>query len=105
MSRRCGACGVHHFSPYYLDVEEDREVFVEIVGQLLLELPLAEPQRSVDALEQHVPAICVRSLGCVGVLKDWLLDGLRVALQEGREVVDWSAPNRSGLRDLRSAAY
>ena len=87
---------VHHFRPYYLDVEEDREVLAEIVGQLLLELPLPEPQRSVDALEQHVPAICVRSMGCVGVLKDWLLDGLRVALQEGREVVDWSALTAPG---------
>ena len=87
---------VHHFRPYYLDAEADREAFAGIVGQLLLELPLPEPRRSLEALEPHLRAICVRSLGCVGVLKDWFADGLRTALQKGRDVVDWSALTAPG---------
>ena len=64
---------------------------IRIVGELLLALPLPEFGRPLKALELHILAICVRSLGCVRVLKDWLADGLWTVVEEAREVLDWSA--------------
>ena len=64
---------------------------IRIVGELLLALPLPEFGQPLRALELHILAICVRSLGCVGVLKDWLADGLWTVVEEVREVLDWSA--------------
>ena len=72
-------------------LEGDREAFIRIVGKLLLALPLLELGPSLKTLELLLRAICVRSLGCVGVLKDRLADGLWTVVEERKEVLDWSA--------------
>ena len=92
---------VHHFRPYFLDMAEDREAFVQILGELLLALPLPDPGRSLRALEPHLRAICVRSLGCVGILKDWLTDGLRTVVEEGGGDSRLVGSQRARLRNFR----
>lgn len=61
------------------------------MGELLLTLPLPVLGRSRKVLELHLCVNCVGNLSCVGVLNDWLADGLWTVVEEGREVLDWSA--------------
>ena len=42
----------------------------------------------------------MRSLDCVRVLRDWLADGLWTVVEEGRDVLDWSALTAPGPSDV-----
>lgn len=77
-----------------------RETFIRIVGELPLALRLLELGPSLKTPELLLRAICVRSLGCVGVVKDRLADGLWTVVEERKEVLDWSALTAPGLSDV-----
>ena len=78
------------FRPYQGDVAGDLDAFAEILSQLVQALPLAEPERSLDAFEGHINELLFHCAGCVGVLKDWLRDALQIALEEERRFIPWS---------------
>jgi len=58
-----------HFPRYRADDPEDRRSFLTILRSFEQQLPLSEPPELVREWEY----LYERSIGCVGVLKDWLL--------------------------------
>ena len=78
-----------HFAPYDARKKADRDAFEKIFAQLVKELPFPEPARSWNALSGRLGDLHEGCLGCVGVLKDWLIDALASALGEGDAFIDW----------------
>jgi hypothetical protein len=68
-----------HFRRYRADQEDDRIAFVNTVHSFAQRMPLTEPPKLVAEWEY----LYERSVGCVGVLKDWLVRGLVHALKRG----------------------
>ena len=58
-----------HFPRYRADDPEDRRAFLTILRSFEQQLPLSEP----PALVREWEYLYERSIGCVGVLKDWLM--------------------------------
>jgi hypothetical protein len=69
-----------HFSRYRAESNEEIQVFQNVVLTFQRQLP---PEQSIDLLD-----ICdflyERSLGCVGILKDWLTRSLYAAYRAAR---------------------
>ena len=65
-----------HFARYHAKDEQQREEFIKALNTFQRHLPLAvEPD-----LISHWDYLYERSLGCVGILKDWLTSSLSLAL-------------------------
>ena len=67
-----------HFARYRADDRHDLEDFQDIISNFERYLPVPEQDGLIDGWDY----LYERSLGCVGVLKDWLLKALRIALAE-----------------------
>jgi hypothetical protein len=61
-----------HFPRYRADDPKDREMFLNVVRSFEQHLPLSQPPDLVRDWEY----LYERSIGCVGVLKDWLVRAL-----------------------------
>lgn len=72
-----------HFKRYAADDAEQRQNFVNALGTFQSYLPLQETPDLVSDWDFFYE----RSLGCVGVLKDWLLRSLSLALREGNKTL------------------
>jgi energy-coupling factor transporter ATP-binding protein EcfA2 len=72
-----------HFPRYRADIKEDREIFQSIVWGFQLHLPLPE----APDLLSNWDYCYERSLGCVGILKNWLRNALADAIAEGAVTV------------------
>jgi hypothetical protein len=59
-----------HFPRYRIQHEEDRQAFQGALHSLLLQIPLA---MDLQELMNHWHYFYERSIGCVGILKDWLV--------------------------------
>jgi len=81
-----------HFPRYRADAAGDREIFINVVHSFQKKLPLKEP----PDLVQHWDFLYERSLGCVGVLKQWLVKTLASALRHGAATI--------GIRELETYA-
>jgi energy-coupling factor transporter ATP-binding protein EcfA2 len=81
-----------HFPRYRSDDPEDLKAFRTVLHSFELHLPLSEPPDLVSEWEY----LYERSIGCVGVLKEWLLRALTAALRRDASVLT--------LRDLESHA-
>lgn len=68
-----------HFSRYRADVSEELEAFMNVLWTFQRHLPL---ENEPDLLT-HWKYFYAYSLGCVGILKDWLHRALSDALNEG----------------------
>src|SRR5439155_26666308 len=75
-----------HFRRYRADQEDDRRSFVNTVHSFAQRMPFPEPPDLAAEWEY----LYERSIGCVGVLKDWLVRGLAHALQRGKTSVSSS---------------
>lgn len=75
-----------HFPRYYADQEEDLEEFKRVLRLLQLHLPLPE----TPDLEAHYEEFYERTLGCIGLLKDWLNRALAKALVEKKKPFTWN---------------
>jgi hypothetical protein len=76
LGRRCVQI---HFPRYRLDQAEDVREFKKVLRSFQKHLPLAEE----PDLEGTWTYYYERSVGCVGVLKEWLSRALGLALEEG----------------------
>ena len=92
------SCEVH-FEPYRWSVASDRDAFQSIFGQFVDALPLPDPQKTWDELVKHQREAYVGCAGCIGILKDWLHRGLRVALEADQTVLHWSVLQTCRLSD------
>ena len=61
-----------HFPRYRADDPQDRKAFLTVLRSFEQQLPLSEPPELVKEWEYMYE----RSIGCVGVLKDWLMRAL-----------------------------
>lgn len=81
-----------HFSRYRADRQDEAAVFVNVVRSLAAQLPLPEP----PDLAKEWEYLYERSIGCVGILKDWLVRTLSSVLRRGQNKLD--------RRDLEACA-
>ena len=68
-----------HFPRYRAESSADRKAFVSVLHSFAQQLPLPEPPELANDWE----FLYERSVGCVGVLKQWLVRALSVALRNG----------------------
>ena len=68
-----------HLSRYRADDSEDRQTFINVVRSFEKELPFQDRLDLVSEWE----FLYERSLGCVGVLKEWLVRVATVAVRKG----------------------
>ncbi len=73
-----------HFPRYLFQHEPDREDFQGVLLALLKQVPLSV---EIEKLMQHWVYFYERSIGCVGVLKDWLIRAVAAALYDGSEAL------------------
>jgi energy-coupling factor transporter ATP-binding protein EcfA2 len=81
-----------HFCRYRASNAEDRRTFLNVLGSFERQMPLPEPPELVANWE----VLYERSIGCVGVLKEWLVRALAAALSRGAA--------KLALRDLTAQA-
>lgn len=67
-----------HFPRYDVAKAADRRTFARILHTFAEQMPLPEPPDLVKIWEY----LYERSIGCVGILKDWLVKGLSAAIRE-----------------------
>jgi len=70
-----------HFARYHADVKEEFKQFASVVYAFQRHLPLAEESNLVDRCDY----LYDRCLGCIGILKDWLVRALAQALEGGEK--------------------
>jgi DNA polymerase III delta prime subunit len=76
-----------HFPRYLYQNERDRQDFQAVLLAMLKQVPL---NVDLPELMQHWLYFYERSLGCVGVLKDWLIRAVAAALDDGEDTLSWS---------------
>lgn len=72
-----------HFKRYDVEEAEQKQSFVNVLGTFQSYLPLRETPDLVGNWDYFYE----RSLGCVGILKDWLTRSLSLALRESKETL------------------
>jgi len=82
-----------HLRRYRADSDEDRGMFLNILLTFQRYLPLKEEPE----LTQHWEYLYEGSIGCVGILKDWLLRALVASLKSGKETLT--------IKTLRNTAF
>jgi hypothetical protein len=81
-----------HFCRYRADNPEDRQTFLNVLCSFERQMPLSDPPELVANWE----FLYERSIGCVGVLKEWLVRTLAAVLSR--------AATKITLRDLAAQA-
>lgn len=84
-----------HFPRYRADDDNDREAFLHIV--LSFQDYLSDILGAPQDLASYFTYLYVRSLGCVGLLKSWLVRALRVLLEEGGSRITIDHLNNTAL--------
>lgn len=70
-----------HFPRYRAESAEYRKAFISVLRSFAQQMPLAEPPDLVNNWE----FLYERTIGCVGLLKQWLARALSAALRKGRD--------------------
>jgi DNA polymerase III delta prime subunit len=73
-----------HFPRYLFQHEQDRQDFQGVLLALLKQVPLTT---DIPALMQHWFYFYERSIGCIGVLKDWLIRAVAAAIRDGSDTL------------------
>lgn len=81
-----------HLQRYRADDPQQWEIFLNVLRAFEQQLPLREP----PDLVRHAVYLCERSIGLVGVVKDWLMRALPAVLEAGKTTLT--------LRDLERHA-
>jgi hypothetical protein len=68
-----------HLARYRAEDSEDRQTFINVVQSFEKQLPFDEPSDLVSNWE----FLYERSLGCIGILKEWLVRAVTVAYRKG----------------------
>ena len=81
-----------HFPRYRIDDANDQKIFLTVLRSFEQQLPLSHPPKLVEEWEY----LYERSIGCVGVLKDWLVRALTGVFRRNASVLT--------LKDLQAHA-
>lgn len=76
-----------HFSRYQIASEQDSREFQGALLALLKEVPL---QTDLEAMLSHWLTCYERTIGCVGVLRNWLVRALAIALHRESPDLTWT---------------
>lgn len=82
-----------HFPRYHIDVPEEMLAFKRVLLTFQRHLPLTGEPDLVSQAEYFYE----RSVGCVGVLKDWMTRALAAALEDGQETLTKTVLERQAL--------
>ncbi len=82
-----------HFPRYRAESADDRRVFINVVHSFQQKLPLPDP----PDLVKHWELLYERSFGCVGILKQWLVQALAAALRRGDASISVASLERHAL--------
>lgn len=82
-----------HFPRYRANQAEDRKTFLTVLRSFERQLPVSEPPDLVKDWEY----LYERSLGCVGVLKDWLVRALTGTFRRNTTVLTYGDLQRHAL--------
>jgi DNA polymerase III delta prime subunit len=77
-----------HFPRYHVARPDERQAFVGALRYLLAQVPLT---CDVDGLLTHWRWFAEGSIGCIGILRDWLVDTVAALLAEGAPVLTLEA--------------
>jgi hypothetical protein len=83
-----------HFPRYHIARHEERQAFVGALRYLLAQVPLT---CDVDGLLTHWRWFAEGSIGCIGILRDWLVDTVAALLAEGEPVLTLEALHAHAL--------
>jgi energy-coupling factor transporter ATP-binding protein EcfA2 len=72
-----------HFSRYRAESASERQMFINVLQSFAHHMPLAEP----PDLAADWELLYERSIGCVGILKQWLMRALSSVLRCGRNTI------------------
>jgi uncharacterized protein (UPF0216 family) len=72
-----------HFKRYHQDSEQDFLKFVKVIKSLQNQMPLEETPNLVE----HAEYIYIGTLGCIGILKNWLTKAFKEALNKNATTV------------------
>jgi len=89
-----------HFPRYHGHVEPDGQAFRNVLLTLLTQVPLTVDRA---ALLQHWPYFYARSLGCVGVLKEWLVRATALALPRWSDTLTLAHLERRAFSEAKCA--
>jgi len=89
-----------HFPRSHFRAEADFQACRNVLLTLLAQVPLAVDRAAILPHWQYVYA---RSLGCVGVLKEWLVRATALALREGSDALTLAHLERRALSDAKCA--
>lgn len=84
-----------HFPRYHLDRAEERKEFVGALQYLLSHVPLS---CEVESLLKEWRWFAEWSIGCVGILRDWLVDTVAALLTEGSSALTIEALQAHALQ-------
>jgi hypothetical protein len=87
-----------HFPRYHLDTMAERREFVGVLRSLLEHVPLA---CDMDDLLAHWRWFGELSIGCIGVLSDWMVDTVATLFREGGTTLTIEALQRSAPHPAR----
>ena len=82
-----------HFPRYHIDVPEEMMAFRRVLLTFQRHLPLTGEPDLIAQAEYFYE----RSVGCVGVLKDWLTRALAAALEKGQETITKTVLEKQAL--------
>lgn len=82
-----------HFPRYHVGIPEEMLAFKRILLTFQRHLPLKDEPNLVTQAEYFYE----RSVGCVGILKDWLTRSLAETLEDGRETLTKATLERQAL--------
>jgi hypothetical protein len=81
-----------HLARYHAELPEDRQIFINIVQTFEKELPFTDASDLVGNWE----FLYERSLGCIGILKQWLVRATAAALHKGsRKLTTYSLESQA----------
>ena len=81
------------FGRYHAEDEEHRKEFINVLNTFQQHLPLPEPPDLVARWDYFYE----RSIGCVGVLKDWLTHSLNLALESNSSTLPFKFVEQRAL--------
>src|SRR5258707_10113690 len=88
-----------HFARYHIENETDCQAFLNAFSSLLKQIPLEVDH---DGLLQRWWYFFEGSLGCIGILKQWLVRALYRALREESAELTRAHLEQAGLPDAKS---
>ncbi len=85
---------VVHFGRYHAEYETEKNDFINILLTLLRQLPI---EKVPNDLSCDWEFFYMHSIGCVGILKDWLYESLADSLRNGSNVLTRKSLQRTAL--------